>query len=101
MKLRCIKYRTRWAWGYGSWQHAFLRHGKDIGVRLKDAIEDFADGIHDNHSYSDKYRGIEYKVIRKVPEKVVIDRISSNLRSAKYSLLYAAELAELIGGSDV
>ncbi len=67
--LFCIKFRTRHAWGCRKWEYVILERNKK--EKMREAINDWAEGIHDSYSWSDKYRGLDWKHIRKPKPDIV------------------------------
>lgn len=92
--LFCIKFRTRHAWGYGDWQYVILEREKK--EKMRDVVDDWAEGIHDQYSYSDKYRGLEWHHVRKPKPEIIIPKIESAIRSAKYNIEHASDLIEFL-----
>ena len=88
--MNWIKYRTKWAWGTDEWVYHPLfyidQYDKEV---LESYSEDFIEDIHQDHNYSDKYRGVDYEVIDKVPLDIIeekIKRTKGALENKKYEL---------------
>lgn len=60
MSIKFLKYHHKWAWGNTQPEFTLLGDASDVDKCL---IEDVCEGIIDAHSYSNKYRGIDYDVI--------------------------------------
>jgi hypothetical protein len=55
-----IKYRTNHAWGSTNWEYTYI---KKCGTITK-SLHDFVLHLHDQYSYSDKYRGCDVKRVK-------------------------------------
>jgi hypothetical protein len=68
--MKWLKFRETWAWGCSEWKYRPLylsRIPKEDRVEIKEEMNDLAD----EYNYSDKFRGIEWKIIntKQVPNK--------------------------------
>lgn len=73
MSIVFVKYRSRWAYGEGSWEYRTFN--ADIS---DEALEDEMREEASKHDYSDKFRGMEWE--RCVPTLALVD---SYIRSAE------------------
>ena len=106
--MKFLKYRTKWAWGYGQWEiiRLYEENPKEYGYKnMKEYLEyEVIRHIHDEHNYSDKYRGIDYNVItakrlNKKDRAMLIERYKKHVRYLKDDIpFYENVLKELQDG---
>ena len=94
-RIRFVKYRTCWAWGYGDWEYLWFHVRK--GDKIREVAKERLGPIADNHNWSDKWRGIEWRLLRKVPVEYVkkeIGRYRSRQRDIKRTIVALQKLCD-------
>jgi hypothetical protein len=68
-----LRYKHKWASGIDrKWLWKYL------GENVKDSlVQEFLGQINDEHSWSDKYRGIDYDIVKHPPSDILQDKIKS------------------------
>lgn len=57
-----MKYRTKWAGGYGPWEYRPLSTDEE-SPQLEERIQEFIRETNEDYEYSDKYRGVAYTLL--------------------------------------
>lgn len=84
MEIKFLKYRHKFAHGYGSWEYEVI-HKKNIPY-VEELIEEKAR----EYDYSDKYRGIDYEVVDYPTDEYILSQINN----AENNIRYYTELLE-------
>ena len=93
--LICVRYHTCWAWGSAGAEYKIIEWFKDKETK-KEAIEAWLEDENSEHDWSDKYRGIKWSLLRKIPKKLIIKRVADSVKYAGYKIEYALELLEYL-----
>ena len=85
-----IKYRHTFAWGIDKeWKYIEIPDNlKEYGYDEEDAIGEWLlneEQVGRNHSYSDKYRGIEYFQIDNPPVDEIIRRLNNHRKALEHN----------------
>jgi len=88
--MKWLKMRTMWAWGYTKWKYKPL-YVEKINKKTEEWVQNIIEMENDEHSWSDKYRRVEYDIIntRKVPNSKILEtceNIERSLDHAKKSI---------------
>ena len=67
-RMKWLRYRVHWAGGTHDWEYIPLCVNK-LDEETKGRVQEKIEDVNDNHSWSDKYRRVEYEIIntRQVP----------------------------------
>lgn len=93
-----LKYHHKWAWGNTQSEFTLLGDSEEVDEIL---IADVCEGIVDAHSYSDKYRGIDYDVIdisdlNKEEKAILIKEYTDKIKRFKNSIKHFIEMKGLL-----
>jgi hypothetical protein len=73
-----LRYYHTWAWGDSNSEYIYLGESFD-----SNNIQDILDELSDQFNYSDKYRGIEYELVKYPGDEIVKDKIKSLSKEIK------------------
>lgn len=96
--MKFLKYHHKWAWGNTQTEFTLLGESEEVDEIL---IEDVCEGIVDAHSYSDKYRGIDYDVIdisdlNKEEKTMLFKEYADKIKRYKNSIKHFIKMKELL-----
>jgi hypothetical protein len=74
--MRAAKLRQKWAWGRTNWLVVELPSPHETAAD-SDGIGSYLNGKHGNDNGSDKYRGIEWRILKQIPRGYIQRRINS------------------------
>ncbi len=85
-----IKYRTRWASGYDSWEYKLMTPVNEEDY--EHYKEDFVQNIHSKNDWSDKYRGVD---IERLEDKdLPVEWIDEQIKNAEFGMEYKRQMKE-------
>lgn len=90
-RMKWLRYKVHWAWGTTDWEYVPLYTNK-LDEETKEFVKNKVKDVNDNHSWSDKYRRVEYEVInsRQVPNA----KIEKAYQDLAEQIAYWTEAAE-------
>jgi hypothetical protein len=89
--MRLVKVRQSWAWGYSKWQLVEVPEDVvdtygSVGSYLEErygSVGSYLEERYGNDNGSDKYRGVQWSAVRKVPRGYVLDKIERLQKSIR------------------
>ena len=82
-----VKYQHTWAWGVSKWEYKTVP-GHYSNKEIREDLEN-------ENLWSDKYRRVTFKVVARVPRKVLHGEIRSAELTADHAKARAARLREM------
>lgn len=84
--MKWIKRRSKWAWGCSKWEYVPLYVNKVKEEEMEELGRTYIQPEADNHSFSDKFRGIDWYIIntRQVPNSKILECGQNLLNSIKW-----------------
>lgn len=92
--MKWLKYKHKWAWGH-SQNFEYIQYvGEEDKESIRNFILDYA--IHEEHNWSDKYRGINYELVDKPPDEWIKKEIEDVSRRIDGWVKYKRELESML-----
>lgn len=91
--MKFIRYRKKWAYGYGEWKIVSVPDA--FRVRSPEEMDTFFSLIN-AHDNDEKFRGLEWKTVKKPPKEYLESEISFCNRQIESDLKRVKELESLV-----
>ena len=95
--MKWLKMRNKWSYGYNKWEYIPLFEN-EMTEKKEDFVKYLVVNENNQHSFSDKYRGVEYMIIdsNDVPDEAIQKKLNSLENNLYYTLLEIKGLKENI-----